>query len=212
MRLILAEIHNKISRNGNNLSDRLEDQLTGDFFGPIRYMSFEKGLKPILTKTKFFNAIGSFQWSESTLFKINFWVRSDYGEIDVLVETDNEIIGIEVKYLSNLSSDDEVDFNIQDRDSFRSIQQLYRYSEFLNNFLVAKKKILILIAPIDMGLIIARDTMSRGLINENVCFGFLSWQDILATLIELSQSKLNDYSTYEKIIIKLIGSENNEHY
>jgi|GEM_PF-4181867 len=34
---MLAEIHNKISGTGSNLSDRLEDQLTGDFFGTLRY-------------------------------------------------------------------------------------------------------------------------------------------------------------------------------
>ena len=29
---MLAEIHNKISQSGSNLSERLEDKLTGDFF------------------------------------------------------------------------------------------------------------------------------------------------------------------------------------
>ena len=38
---LIAEIYNKISKDGRNLSDRLEDQLTGDFFGTLRYMSFK---------------------------------------------------------------------------------------------------------------------------------------------------------------------------
>ncbi|MFU1797790.1 hypothetical protein ACM1RC_28260 [Paenibacillus azoreducens] len=33
---MIAEIHSKISSSGSNLSNRLEDQLTGDFFGDIR--------------------------------------------------------------------------------------------------------------------------------------------------------------------------------
>lgn len=52
MRQVIAELHNKISQNGSNLSDRLEDQLTGDFFGSIRYLPFEIGLKPVLVNVR----------------------------------------------------------------------------------------------------------------------------------------------------------------
>jgi len=50
---VLAEIKGKISQTGSNLSDRLEDKLTGDFFGTIRYLPFEIGLGPVLSKVRF---------------------------------------------------------------------------------------------------------------------------------------------------------------
>lgn len=46
---MIAEIHGKISATGSNLSDRLEDKLTGDIFGSLRYLPFELGIGPILS-------------------------------------------------------------------------------------------------------------------------------------------------------------------
>lgn len=51
---LLAEIHGKISSDGSNLSERLEDQLTANVFGTSRYLPFHKGIKPILSKAVFF--------------------------------------------------------------------------------------------------------------------------------------------------------------
>lgn len=45
---MVEEFYGKISRSGSNLSDSLEDKLTGDFFGALRYMDFCDGLQPIL--------------------------------------------------------------------------------------------------------------------------------------------------------------------
>ena len=45
---MVEEFYGKISRSGSNLSDSLEDKLTGDFFGTLRYMEFCDGLQPIL--------------------------------------------------------------------------------------------------------------------------------------------------------------------
>ena len=45
---MVEEFYGKISRSGSNLSDNLEDKLTGDFFGTFRYMDFCDGLQPIL--------------------------------------------------------------------------------------------------------------------------------------------------------------------
>ena len=39
---------------------------------------------------------------------IKFWPKHDLGELDVLLEFDNCYIGIEVKYKSGLSSDDQL--------------------------------------------------------------------------------------------------------
>lgn len=49
---MIAEIHKKLSVNGNELLDRSEDKLTGDFFGRLRYLSFNKGLKIFLDEAK----------------------------------------------------------------------------------------------------------------------------------------------------------------
>lgn len=43
---MVEEFYGKISRSGSNLSDKLEDKLTGDFFGTLRYMDFCDGLQP----------------------------------------------------------------------------------------------------------------------------------------------------------------------
>ena len=45
---MIAEIHGKISSSGSNLSDRMEDKLTGNFFGNLRYLPYEKGFKLLL--------------------------------------------------------------------------------------------------------------------------------------------------------------------
>lgn len=45
---MIGEIKGKISSTGSNLNDRLEDDLTGNVFGNLRYMSFNHGLKQIL--------------------------------------------------------------------------------------------------------------------------------------------------------------------
>ncbi len=57
-------------------------------------------------------------------------MRSDFGELDLLVRTALADIAIKVKYLSGLSSDDDVD-NYQKDEFEKSINQLARYADFL---------------------------------------------------------------------------------
>ena len=45
---MIAELHGKISSSGSNLSDHLEDKLTGDVFGVLRYLPFHIGMAQIL--------------------------------------------------------------------------------------------------------------------------------------------------------------------
>ncbi|MEK4246582.1 hypothetical protein MKZ20_14770 [Psychrobacillus sp. FSL K6-2684] len=40
---MIAEIRGKISRSGSNLTERLEDNLTGNVFGALRYLPYERG-------------------------------------------------------------------------------------------------------------------------------------------------------------------------
>ncbi|WP_179863669.1 hypothetical protein [Bacillus toyonensis] len=49
---MIAEIHGKISSDSSNLSERLEDKLTGDIFGSLRYLPYLKGLYQLLSGTK----------------------------------------------------------------------------------------------------------------------------------------------------------------
>lgn len=49
---MIVEIRNKISSSGSNLTDRLEDQLTGNVFGALRYLSSELGLRRAISKAR----------------------------------------------------------------------------------------------------------------------------------------------------------------
>jgi len=54
---MIAEIYGKISSDGRNLSDQLEDKLTGDVFGALRYIDFRHGLFPLLRKAYFLSGL-----------------------------------------------------------------------------------------------------------------------------------------------------------
>lgn len=45
---MIAELHGKISSRGTNLRETSEDNLTGNFFGALRYIPFSKGIQKIL--------------------------------------------------------------------------------------------------------------------------------------------------------------------
>ncbi|MGG3019363.1 hypothetical protein ABEO62_11250, partial [Geobacillus stearothermophilus] len=119
---MLAEIHGKISSDGSNLSERLEDQLTANVFGTLRYLPFHKGIQPIFSKAVFFSQTDQtvfingleMQKDEFIGDKVKFWVKGERSEIDVLLELDHLIIGIEVKYHSPLSSDDQLEREASD--------------------------------------------------------------------------------------------------
>ena len=45
---MIAEIKGKLSQTGYNLNESLEDNLTGNFFGALRYIPFDLALRNIL--------------------------------------------------------------------------------------------------------------------------------------------------------------------
>tara|TARA_B100002003_G_scaffold231791_1_gene243064 strand:+ start:735 stop:1586 length:852 start_codon:yes stop_codon:yes gene_type:complete len=103
----IAELHGKISSSGSNLSERLEDLLTSDVFGSLRYLPFEEALIPILENAQNYK-------SENTNLKIKhsvkennpkivFWYRLPHSEPDVLIKYGKHLILIEVKYLHGKS-------------------------------------------------------------------------------------------------------------
>lgn len=178
---MVEEFYGKISRSGSNLSDKLEDKLTGDFFGTFRYMDFCDGLQPILCgalhksekhQEESQTAIQLIEDVNCTNIRdgrhIKFWPKHDRGELDVLLEFDNCCIGIEVKLNSGLSSDD----------------QLIREAEILCDLAKDKGKILLFIAGHESCVSVYRaykDVIRK----QGVCFVFASWEDILQSMKDL---------------------------
>ncbi len=137
---MIAEINNKISSSGTNLSDRLEDQLTSDVFGAIRYLPIDIGILPLLNHCHSCDIEKIFEFlskSKNTVY--HFWPKSlVYGEIDLIIEFYNQenthtegILGIEVKYNSPISSDQEIPKDVHQRDEEIVIHQLWRYMKLL---------------------------------------------------------------------------------
>lgn len=160
---MIAEIHHKVFSN-------LEDELTGNFFGTMRYIPFQRGLKQIFIRYihSLDESVGDLIRSMRTNdFDIEFWKRSElgYGEIDGYMEIDGVGIGIEVKYQSDLSGEN----------------QLEREASMLSEWCKSGEKILILVA----GESDAREIYQRNYQKEcfeDVHLAYITWQDILLGL------------------------------
>ena len=178
---MVEEFYGKISRSGSNLSDNLEDKLTGDFFGTLRYLEFCDGLQPILCGALHISekhqeesqtAIQLIKNVNCTNIRdgehIKFWPKHDRGELDVLLDFDNCCVGIEVKLNSGLSSDD----------------QLMREAEILCDLAEDKEKILLFIAGHESCVSVYR-AYKAVIRKQGVCFVFASWEDILQSMKDL---------------------------
>jgi len=113
----IAEIRGKISEAGTNISERMEDLLTSDIFGCLRYVPAEKVLMPFL------HTACSFHGKDFTVpgkiirvhYRFWLWLKSSGRvpcEPDVVIglETDNHqihLVMIEAKYYSGLSSEED---------------------------------------------------------------------------------------------------------
>ncbi|WP_199754640.1 hypothetical protein [Candidatus Kurthia intestinigallinarum] len=167
---MLAEIHGKISRQGRNLSDRLEDNLTGNVFGALRYLPFSKGLGHILKQTLQSNTAFLENLDDDWASYIQFWPYHAEGEIDILIHFPTCIIGIEVKLFSSLSSED------QSTDAEISRNQLSREARILHSLAPEKEKFLIFLAP---------DSLCKNVdapILSTVVFEKISWEVFLQTI------------------------------
>ena len=194
---MVEEFYGKISRSGSNLSDNSEDKLTGDFFGTLRYMDFCDGLQPILcgalrkSEKQQAESKAAIQLIEnanctniSDAEHIKFWPKHDLGELDVLLNFDNCYIGIEVKFKSGLSSDD----------------QLIREANILCDLPKDKKKILLFIAKHEACLSVYRK--HKNIISKDVHFVFASWEDILQSMKDiLHGGKGSKYTFGQKLMI-----------
>ena len=194
---MVEEFYGKISRSGSNLSDKLEDKLTGDFFGTLRYMDFCDGLQQILCgalhksekhQEESQTAIQLIENVNCTNIRdgehIKFWPKHDRGELDILLEFDNCCIGIEVKLHSGLSSDD----------------QLIREAEILCDLAKDKEKILLFIAGHGSCISVYREYKDD--ICKDVCFVFASWEDILQSMKDLlNGGKGSKYTFGQRLMI-----------
>ncbi|OQC00355.1 MAG: hypothetical protein BWX78_01227 [Firmicutes bacterium ADurb.Bin099] len=182
---MIADIKGKISRSGSNLTENSEDNLTGNVFGALRYIPFNKVMKPILANTIFprevadcIEKIDVEYWGDN----IKFWPYHEKGELDVIIEFEEIIIGIEVKYRSGISSDDNVynqeedEEKSEDFEDEKSINQLARESEIINELGAKKVKLLILIAPEQLCSSLYGDVINRKIINKEVKLAYITWQ------------------------------------
>ncbi|WP_419887608.1 hypothetical protein ACN6MT_19465 [Neobacillus niacini] len=191
---MIAELHNKISAESNNL-ERSEDKLTGDFFGIMRYLPFEIGMKPILLPVRFNVKEISQDWmnrihlENGYLTDMQFWYRHEEGEIDLLIPLGTINIGIEIKYLSGISSEDEkTEVGLEYEDS---CNQLARYSRMLKDISHDKTPYLIFLAPFKIMREVMHSIQSRSIIAPGVFLGFLCWEDVLDSLREIDSVSLD---------------------
>jgi len=175
---MIAEIYHKFSTD-------LEDVLTGDFFGAMRYMPSNRGLNQI-----FKNYVVSEDPQVTHIlsnaadddFNFEFWKRSENGlvEIDGFIPLTSVGIGIEVKYRSGLSGGD----------------QLEKEAQVLDEWCNGKEKLLILIGEAEEAKAIYIENKDKRVFRD-VHLAYLSWQDILLGLDQVLIS-----SSYEKKMIE----------
>lgn len=191
---MLAEIKNKASY-------RMEDQLTGDFFGTIRYLPFEKGLLHVLSAVRFNNLLVQQEWlselqKETGYTELNFWPKHEEGEIDLLVSLTSALVGIEIKYFSGISSEDGIDLEIT---SDTSRNQLARYARMLLDLREDRKPLfLVFLAPFQMMQAVEKSLEQRYIIKPEVSLGYICWEDVLETLTAIDST---DYLEGEKLIL-----------
>lgn len=189
---MIAEIKGKVNKQNTNLTELREDELTGNFFGNMRYIPFTKGLKKILKNAirpvelqSMIDDIDVSYWDDKIFLWEKIRENDNITELDVRMDFSSIIIGIEVKYQSGLSSEDkESDESISAENSFN---QLSREARILRLVGADKKKLLLLLAD-DLA---CAETIQGIKIIEGVQLGYLSWQEVLIQLKELTE--LNNF-------------------
>ncbi|MGK7379114.1 hypothetical protein ACSFXN_14895 [Planococcus sp. 1R117A] len=190
---MISEIKGKISRSGSNLTDRLEDKLTGDFFGALRYLPFEQGLKGILQQVKFAEEKDQNEWltlldlQSSYKLDYKFWPKHPKGEIDLMLEFDDLLVGIEVKYKSGISSEDDAEVKkvIDYKDS---LHQLSKYSHMLEERAGNRKCYLLFLAPFAIQYQVQQKLNVTYEISPAVKMGYTIWEDLHTALIWMTKT------------------------
>jgi len=200
---MIAEIYGKVSSTNSNLTERSEDELTGNFFGNLRYLPFDKGMRHIL-KSSVYPSLSAFDNFDAEAWPnddcVFFWKREAEAEPDVLLVFDNTVIIIEVKYLSGLSSDDTIDnseaSDIRKQDE-KSCNQLVREGELLERIARGREKILLLLAPEAVAHKIYSDVVERKILSS-VQFGYITWQKAFDALQEIAE---NTSGRFERTVV-----------
>lgn len=224
---MIAEIYGKISSTGSNLSDRLEDQLTGDVFGSLRYLDATAALFPFLEKSYYLNDIGHRSnfpsFKNGKVKEIQFWPRIDEVEPDIqlLLEFEGQercVIFIEVKYSSGLSSDDPTESHVlkgecslmstdlwqNDRSSIEeSRNQLVRQMRGMREIYHGLRQIQIFLTadriyPADIIFRVRQLANLEGFSDTELYW--LSWHDLPAVLLRSCEDE-GQLSDREKLII-----------
>ncbi len=115
--MTIAEIHGKISETGTNLSERMEDLLTSDVFGCLRYLPAEKALLPFLRTARSFQDRVLQLEAEIVRVYSSFWpwlkapgCKSCEPDLVLGLETEGglvHLVAIEAKYYAGLSSEED---------------------------------------------------------------------------------------------------------
>ncbi|MDO4557317.1 MAG: hypothetical protein Q4B70_19560 [Lachnospiraceae bacterium] len=183
---MIAEIYHKISSTGSNLTERLEDELTGNYFGNLRYIPFCRGLGKILGNyvkcndeeelRHDFLSIDTEEWNTE------FWKKSGEGEIDCYMDGIGDIaLGIEVKFYSGLSGKNQLK---------REARMLQEWSEDHN------KKILLFTAPKEADCKRVYGDNKKDVEDMGVKLCYLTWVDALEGL-----EKVVTETVFEELII-----------
>lgn len=108
------------------------------------------------------------------------------------------MIGIEVKFLSGLSSDDDVVNGVDDDQEIQlSVNQLARESRILSRKGQGKQTLLLFIADRKACKNVYENIVQRGIIEQGVDFGYVSWQEILR---ELKHLVITD--VYQQVLVQ----------
>ena len=115
--MTIAEIRGKISQTGQNLSERMEDLLTSDIFGCMRYLPTQNALIPFLQTACSLH--GNILTIPGKILRVHWsfwpWLKSS-GRIpcepDVIIGLQTEynhlhLVLVEAKYYSDLSSEED---------------------------------------------------------------------------------------------------------
>jgi hypothetical protein len=115
--MTVAEIRGKISGAGVNLSERMEDLLTSDIFGCMRYLPIKKTLIPFLERAHSFHG-NSFTVPDKVIkVYYSFWPWLELPgcipcEPDIMLGLETvgrelHLVLVEIKYYSGLSSEED---------------------------------------------------------------------------------------------------------
>jgi len=115
--MTIAEIRGKISSTGSNLSERMEDLLTSDVFGCMRYLPVQKALLQFLGMARSYRGSVLAIPEKVVRVRYSFWPwieQEDHNpcEPDVVLGIESQdgqmhLFFVEAKYYSGLSSEED---------------------------------------------------------------------------------------------------------